>query len=86
MDGLTQTYSHNRMIPKYQIIGVQFCFPVSPAFVSLNNPPECVPCCPTRCLFLPSLAPHNAPSSNTNSSGVSDGAVLSGMGTGQKNI
>lgn len=36
-----------------------------------------------RCLFLPSLAPHNAPTNNTNASGVSDGAVLSGMGTGK---
>lgn len=36
-----------------------------------------------RCLFLPSLAPHNAPTNNTNTSGVSDGAVLSGMGTGK---
>lgn len=38
-----------------------------------------------RCLFLPSLAPHNAPTNNTNASGVSDGAVLSGMGTGKNN-
>lgn len=36
-----------------------------------------------RCLFLPSLAPHNAPSNNTNTSGVNDGAVVSGMGSGQ---
>lgn len=36
-----------------------------------------------RCLFLPSLAPHNAPTNNTNASGVSDGAVLSGMGAGK---
>lgn len=39
-----------------------------------------------RCLFLPSLAPHNAPTNNTNASGVSDGAVLSGMGTGKKSL
>uniref|UniRef100_H2MQV2 WD repeat and FYVE domain containing 3 n=1 Tax=Oryzias latipes TaxID=8090 RepID=H2MQV2_ORYLA len=36
------------------------------------------------CLFLPSLAPHNAPTNNANTSGVSDGAVLSGMGTGER--
>uniref|UniRef100_A0A3P9J0T7 WD repeat and FYVE domain containing 3 n=1 Tax=Oryzias latipes TaxID=8090 RepID=A0A3P9J0T7_ORYLA len=36
------------------------------------------------CLFLPSLAPHNAPTNNANASGVSDGAVLSGMGTGER--
>ncbi|XP_077377164.1 WD repeat and FYVE domain-containing protein 3 isoform X1 [Festucalex cinctus] len=36
------------------------------------------------CLFLPSLAPHNAPSNNTNSSGVGDGDVISGMGTGER--
>lgn len=35
-----------------------------------------------RCLFLPSLAPHNAPGNNSNSSGVGDGDVISGMGTG----
>ncbi|MEQ2229578.1 hypothetical protein ILYODFUR_020339 [Ilyodon furcidens] len=42
----------------------------------LDNPHR-----PRWCLFLPSLAPHNAPTNNTNTSGVSDGAVLSGMGT-----
>uniref|UniRef100_A0A3P9L505 WD repeat and FYVE domain containing 3 n=1 Tax=Oryzias latipes TaxID=8090 RepID=A0A3P9L505_ORYLA len=36
------------------------------------------------CLFLPSLAPHNGPTNNANTSGVSDGAVLSGMGTGER--
>ncbi|KAF6721070.1 WD repeat and FYVE domain-containing protein 3 [Oryzias melastigma] len=36
------------------------------------------------CLFLPSLAPHNAPTNNANASGVSDGAVLSGMGAGER--
>ena len=41
---------------------------------------------PHRCLFLPSLAPHNGPTNNTNASGVSDGAVLSGMGTGKHTL
>ncbi|XP_054630463.1 WD repeat and FYVE domain-containing protein 3 isoform X3 [Dunckerocampus dactyliophorus] len=36
------------------------------------------------CLFLPSLAPHNAPTNNANTSGISDGAVLSGMGAGER--
>ncbi|XP_076854600.1 LOW QUALITY PROTEIN: WD repeat and FYVE domain-containing protein 3 [Brachyhypopomus gauderio] len=36
------------------------------------------------CLFLPSLAPHNAPSNNANTSGVNDGAVVSGIGSGER--
>lgn len=52
-------------------------------FVSVINLYSGVLC---RCLFLPSLAPHNAPTNNTNTSGVSDGAVLSGMGTGKNSL
>ncbi|KAL1274897.1 hypothetical protein QQF64_027711, partial [Cirrhinus molitorella] len=48
---------------------------VTPAFVEFDTSLEGF-----GCLFLPSLAPHNAPSSNANTSGVSDGAVVSGMG------
>ncbi|CAB1322461.1 unnamed protein product, partial [Coregonus sp. 'balchen'] len=32
----------------------------------------------------PSLAPHNAPSNNANTGGVSDGAVVSGIGAGER--
>ncbi|KAI4821287.1 hypothetical protein KUCAC02_029225, partial [Chaenocephalus aceratus] len=52
---------------------------VTPAFVEFDTSLEGF-----GCLFLPSLAPHNAPTNNTNASGVSDGAVLSGMGTGER--
>ncbi|XP_035766605.1 WD repeat and FYVE domain-containing protein 3 [Neolamprologus brichardi] len=52
---------------------------VTPAFVEFDSSLEGF-----GCLFLPSLAPHNAPTNNTNASGVSDGAVLSGMGTGER--
>uniref|UniRef100_H3DD36 WD repeat and FYVE domain containing 3 n=1 Tax=Tetraodon nigroviridis TaxID=99883 RepID=H3DD36_TETNG len=52
---------------------------VTPAFVEFDNSLEGF-----GCLFLPSLAPHNAPTNNTNASGVSDGAVLSGMGAGER--
>ncbi|XP_076127007.1 WD repeat and FYVE domain-containing protein 3 [Alosa pseudoharengus] len=52
---------------------------VTPAFVEFDTSLEGF-----GCLFLPSLAPHNAPSNNANTSGVSDGAVLSGMGTGER--
>ncbi|CAG5919009.1 unnamed protein product [Menidia menidia] len=51
---------------------------VTPAFVEFDTSLEGF-----GCLFLPSLAPHNAASNNANASGVSDGAVLSGMGTGE---
>ncbi|KAF7649614.1 hypothetical protein LDENG_00138710 [Lucifuga dentata] len=52
---------------------------VTPAFVEFDSSLEGF-----GCLFLPSLAPHNTPTNNTNTSGVSDGAVLSGMGTGER--
>lgn len=55
------------------------CFPQ----ITVINLSSVVLC---RCLFLPSLAPHNAPTNNTNASGVSDGAVLSGMGTGKNSL
>lgn len=35
------------------------------------------------CLFLPSLAPHNAPTNNAVTTGLVDGAVVSGIGTGE---
>ncbi|KAG5834255.1 hypothetical protein ANANG_G00259620 [Anguilla anguilla] len=50
---------------------------VTPAFVEFDASLEGF-----GCLFLPSLAPHNAPSNNVNASGVSDGTVVSGMGNG----
>uniref|UniRef100_A0A672QYT0 WD repeat and FYVE domain containing 3 n=1 Tax=Sinocyclocheilus grahami TaxID=75366 RepID=A0A672QYT0_SINGR len=50
---------------------------VTPAFVEFDTSLEGF-----GCLFLPSLAPHNVLSSNANTSGVSDGAVVSGMGNG----
>ncbi|KAF5905608.1 WD repeat and FYVE domain-containing protein 3 isoform X6, partial [Clarias magur] len=52
---------------------------LTPAFVEFDTSLEGF-----GCLFLPSLAPHNAPSSNTNTSGVNDGAVVSGMGNGER--
>ncbi|XP_027889562.1 WD repeat and FYVE domain-containing protein 3 isoform X1 [Xiphophorus couchianus] len=52
---------------------------VTPAFVEFDTSLEGF-----GCLFLPSLAPHNAPTSNATASGVNDGAVLSGMGTGER--
>ncbi|XP_066509176.1 WD repeat and FYVE domain-containing protein 3 isoform X1 [Hoplias malabaricus] len=52
---------------------------VTPAFVEFDTSLEGF-----GCLFLPSLAPHNAPSNNANTSGVSDGAVVSGMGNGER--
>ncbi|XP_035234406.1 WD repeat and FYVE domain-containing protein 3 isoform X2 [Anguilla anguilla] len=52
---------------------------VAPAFVEFDTSLEGF-----GCLFLPSLAPHNAPSNNVNASGVSDGAVASGMGNGER--
>ncbi|KAJ8286942.1 hypothetical protein GJAV_G00045160 [Gymnothorax javanicus] len=52
---------------------------VMPAFVEFDTSLEGF-----GCLFLPSLAPHNAPSNNVNASGVSDGAVVSGMGNGER--
>ncbi|KAG2466391.1 WDFY3 protein, partial [Polypterus senegalus] len=52
---------------------------VTPAFVEFDTSFEGF-----GCLFLPSLAPHNALSNNTTTSGVSDGAVVSGIGTGER--
>ncbi|KAM6959381.1 WD repeat and FYVE domain-containing protein 3 [Aplochiton taeniatus] len=52
---------------------------VTPAFVEFDTSLEGF-----GCLFLPSLAPHNAPSNNANAAGVSDGTVVSGMGTGER--
>ncbi|XP_035247122.1 WD repeat and FYVE domain-containing protein 3 isoform X4 [Anguilla anguilla] len=52
---------------------------VTPAFVEFDASMEGF-----GCLFLPSLAPHNAPSNNVNASGVSDGTVVSGMGNGER--
>uniref|UniRef100_A0A8C9S430 WD repeat and FYVE domain containing 3 n=1 Tax=Scleropages formosus TaxID=113540 RepID=A0A8C9S430_SCLFO len=52
---------------------------VTPAFVEFDTSLEGF-----GCLFLPSLAPHNAPTNNINASGVSDGAVVSGIGTGER--
>ncbi|XP_072570551.1 WD repeat and FYVE domain-containing protein 3 isoform X3 [Paramormyrops kingsleyae] len=52
---------------------------VTPAFVEFDTSLEGF-----GCLFLPSLAPHNASTNNVNTSGVSEGAVVSGMGTGER--
>ncbi|KAG7490175.1 hypothetical protein JOB18_029475 [Solea senegalensis] len=53
---------------------------VTPAFVEFDTSLEGF-----GCLFLPSVAPpHNSPSSATTSSAVTDGTVLSGMGSGER--
>ncbi|MGH0189040.1 UNVERIFIED_CONTAM: hypothetical protein FKN15_033043 [Acipenser sinensis] len=52
---------------------------VTPAFVEFDMSLEGF-----GCLFMPSLAPHNAPSNNIPASGVSDGAVVSGIGNGER--
>uniref|UniRef100_A0A8K9UQS2 WD repeat and FYVE domain containing 3 n=1 Tax=Oncorhynchus mykiss TaxID=8022 RepID=A0A8K9UQS2_ONCMY len=52
---------------------------VTPAFVEFDTSLEGF-----GCLFQPSLAPHNAPSNNANTGGVSDGAVVSGIGAGER--
>ncbi|XP_036381916.1 WD repeat and FYVE domain-containing protein 3 isoform X1 [Megalops cyprinoides] len=52
---------------------------VTPAFVEFDTSLEGF-----GCLFLPSLAPHNAPTNNVNASGVNDGAVVSGIGNGER--
>ncbi|KAG8454376.1 hypothetical protein GDO86_000847 [Hymenochirus boettgeri] len=53
---------------------------VTPAFVEFDTSLEGF-----GCLFLPSLAPHNAPNSNAVTTGLLDGsAVLSGIGTGER--
>lgn len=52
---------------------------VTPAFVEFDTSLEGF-----GCLFLPSLAPHNAPTNNTVTTGLTDGAVVSGMGSGER--
>ncbi|KAG9480633.1 hypothetical protein GDO78_012215 [Eleutherodactylus coqui] len=51
---------------------------VTPAFVEFDTSLEGF-----GCLFLPSLAPHNSPNSNAVTTGLMDGTVLSGIGTGE---
>ncbi|XP_045140276.1 WD repeat and FYVE domain-containing protein 3 [Echinops telfairi] len=50
---------------------------VTPAFVEFDTSLE-------GCLFLPSLAPHNAPTNNAVTTGLTDGAVVSGIGSGER--
>ncbi|XP_072479069.1 WD repeat and FYVE domain-containing protein 3 isoform X9 [Notamacropus eugenii] len=52
---------------------------VTPAFVEFDTSLEGF-----GCLFLPSLAPHNAPTSNAATTGLTDGTVISGIGTGER--
>ncbi|XP_072921340.1 WD repeat and FYVE domain-containing protein 3 isoform X1 [Hemitrygon akajei] len=53
---------------------------VTPAFVEFDTNLEGF-----GCLFLPSLAPHNAPiSASTATGGINDAAVTSGLGTGER--
>ncbi|XP_031192864.1 WD repeat and FYVE domain-containing protein 3 isoform X2 [Mastomys coucha] len=52
---------------------------VTPAFVEFDTSLEGY-----GCLFLPSLAPHNAPTSNAVTTGLTDGAVVSGIGSGER--
>ncbi|XP_029115173.1 WD repeat and FYVE domain-containing protein 3 isoform X3 [Scleropages formosus] len=52
---------------------------ITPAFVEFDMSLEGF-----GCLFLPSVAPHNFPSNSTNGSGASDGAVVSGLGYGER--
>ncbi|XP_011530068.1 WD repeat and FYVE domain-containing protein 3 isoform X12 [Homo sapiens] len=52
---------------------------VTPAFVEFDTSLEGF-----GCLFLPSLAPHNAPTNNTVTTGLIDGAVVSGIGSGER--
>ncbi|XP_052054971.1 WD repeat and FYVE domain-containing protein 3 isoform X3 [Apodemus sylvaticus] len=52
---------------------------VTPAFVEFDTSLEGF-----GCLFLPSLAPHNAPTNNAVTTGLSDGAVVSGIGSGER--
>ncbi|KAL4679693.1 hypothetical protein H8959_009343, partial [Pygathrix nigripes] len=52
---------------------------VTPAFVEFDTSLEGF-----GCLFLPSLAPHNAPTTNTVTTGLIDGAVVSGIGSGER--
>ncbi|KAK2495110.1 hypothetical protein MC885_007783, partial [Smutsia gigantea] len=50
---------------------------VTPAFVEFDTSLEGF-----GCLFLPSLAPHNAPTNNAVTTGLTDCAVVSGIGSG----
>ncbi|XP_068949127.1 WD repeat and FYVE domain-containing protein 3 isoform X2 [Petaurus breviceps papuanus] len=52
---------------------------VTPAFVEFDTSLEGF-----GCLFLPSLAPHNAPTNNAATTGLIDGTVISGIGTGER--
>nr|XP_020843923.1 WD repeat and FYVE domain-containing protein 3 [Phascolarctos cinereus] len=52
---------------------------VTPAFVEFDTSLEGF-----GCLFLPSLAPHNAPTNNAATTGLADGTVISGIGTGER--
>uniref|UniRef100_A0A8C5UPU8 WD repeat and FYVE domain containing 3 n=1 Tax=Microcebus murinus TaxID=30608 RepID=A0A8C5UPU8_MICMU len=52
---------------------------VTPAFVEFDTSLEGF-----GCLFLPSLAPHNAPTNNAVTTGLADGAVVSGIGSGER--
>lgn len=52
---------------------------VTPAFVEFDTSLEGF-----GCLFLPSLAPHNAPTNNAVATGLTDGAVVSGVGSGER--
>nr|XP_033770548.1 WD repeat and FYVE domain-containing protein 3 isoform X3 [Geotrypetes seraphini] len=52
---------------------------VTPAFIEFDTSLEGF-----GCLFLPSLAPHNSPTNNAVTTGLIDGAVLSGIGTGER--
>ncbi|XP_034527480.1 WD repeat and FYVE domain-containing protein 3 isoform X5 [Ailuropoda melanoleuca] len=52
---------------------------VTPAFVEFDTSLEGF-----GCLFLPSLAPHNAPTNNAVTTGLTDGAVVSGVGSGER--
>ncbi|KAJ7327170.1 hypothetical protein JRQ81_016929 [Phrynocephalus forsythii] len=52
---------------------------VTPAFVEFDTSLEGF-----GCLFLPSLAPHNAPTNNVVTTGLIDGTVVSGIGTGER--
>ncbi|EPY77187.1 WD repeat and FYVE domain-containing protein 3 isoform 1 [Camelus ferus] len=52
---------------------------VTPAFVEFDTSLEGF-----GCLFLPSLAPHNAPANNAVTTGLTDGAVVSGIGSGER--
>ncbi|KAL1791400.1 WD repeat and FYVE domain-containing protein 3 isoform X1 [Sigmodon hispidus] len=52
---------------------------VTPAFVEFDSSLEGF-----GCLFLPSLAPHNAPTNNAVTTGLTDGAVVSGIGSGER--